>query len=136
MNHVFICVLSLLLVILLSTSTYAAPVSSHIEQDDDYMYNRELIDSLADFTTQIQSWSLQKLFEALKANKEDINAAAFVQVLFDSQTQDATDQRAFENEGNGVLMAAFQSLPEKAQAQLIFSLGIPALLGLATSLLG
>ena len=124
------CVLSVLLGTLVSTGTYAIPVSSRIEE-----YNQELIDHLANLKAHVQSPSVRKLLKAVKENTEDVNVAVFAQNLLDSQSQDMTDQNAFGDKEVDAVLAAFQSLPAIAKVQTFISCIVPSIFALGIGFL-
>lgn len=130
MNSAIPCLVCVLLVTFVSTGTYAIPVNSRtLKRSTDN--NQQFLDHLVNLKAHIQSPSVRKLLEAVKVNTEDANVAAFVQDLLNSQAQDVTGQSAaFGTEQADAVIALFQSLPEEAQAQLIFSVGIPLIISI------
>lgn len=117
MKSDIICGLCVLLgtLIILFTATYAIPVNTD--------RNQRLMDHLANLKPHVQSPLVRKLLEAVKESTEDVKVAVFVQDLLDSQAQNVTDLdwSSFGWKEAVAAFAALQSLPEMAQAQLIFS---------------
>ncbi len=125
MKSAVICGLCVLLGALIFTATYAIPLNTDRSQ--------RLMDHLANLKAHAQSPLVRKLLEAVKENAEDVKVAMFVQDLLDqSQAQGVTsDQSAVFGRKEAVAaFAAFQSLPEMAQAQVILTglLAAPILL--------
>ena len=117
MKSAVICRLCVLLGTLIFTATYAIPVSK--EYTD---HNLQMMAHLANLKAHAQSPFVRNLLEAVEENTEDVNVAMFVQNLLDlSQAQDMTGQSAFGRKEAEAAFATFQSLPEMAQAQLIFT---------------
>jgi hypothetical protein len=111
-NSAVICIVCVLLGTLVSTGTYAIPVSSRIEDYTDR--SQELIDHLANLKAHAQHPLVRKLLEAVKETTEDVNVAVFVQNLLDqSQAQDVTDQAesTFGDKEAEAVLAAAKSLP-------------------------
>ena len=133
MNSAVICVLCVLFGTLVSTGTYAIPVSSHIEQYSDH--NQELMDHLANLKAHVQSPSVRKLLKAVKENTEDANVAVFVQNLLDSQAQDMTGQNALGDKEVDAILATFQSLPAIAKVQTFVSCIVPSIFALGIGFL-
>ena len=120
---------------LIFTATYTIAVS------EEYTHrNQQLMGHLANLKAHAQSPLVRNLLETMEENTEDVNVAMFVQDLLDlSQAQDMTDQSAFGRKEAEAAFATFQSLPEKAQAQLIFTtlaaLAVPIAVALFLGLL-
>ena len=105
-------IFGILLVTLISTGTYAIPVSSRIENYTNR--NQELINHLANLKAHAQSPLVRKLLEAVMENTEDVNVAVFVQNLLDqSQAQDVTEQTTFGDKEAEALLAAAKTLPPR-----------------------
>ena len=132
MKSAVVCGVCVLLGALIFTATYAIPINTDRSQ--------RLIDHLASLKAHAQSPLVRNLLEAVKENTEDENIAVFVQDLLDqSQAQGATDQSAvFGRKEAEAAFAAFQSLPEMAQAQLVFTtialVAVPIILAIVTAL--
>jgi hypothetical protein len=133
MKSAVICGLCVLLGTLIFTATHAIPVNSDRNQ-------HQLMDHLANLKAHAQSPLVRKLLEAVKENTEDVKVAVFVQELLDqSQARGVTDQSAVFGRKEAVAaFAAFQSLPEMAQAQLVFTsialIAVPIILAIVTAL--
>ena len=134
MKSAVICGLCVLLGTLIFTATYAIPVSKqHADR------NQQLMDHLTNLKAHAQFPLVRNLLEAVKENTEDVNVAVFVQNLLDlSQAQGTTDQSTFGRKEAEAAFAAFQSLPEMAQAQLVFTtialIAAPIILAVVTCL--
>ena len=103
----------ILLGTLVSTGTYAIPVSSRIEDYTDR--SQELINHLANLKAHAQSPLVRQLLEAVMENTEDVNVAVFVQNLLDqSEAQDVTEQTTFGDKEVVAIMAAAGTLPPRA----------------------
>lgn len=120
---------------LVFTPMYANPVS---EQRTDR--SQQLMDHLVNLKAHVQSPLVRKLLEAVKesASAEDANVAVFIQNLLDSQSHDINDQNTFGRKEAEAAFVVFQSLPEVAQAQLVFTtltlIAVPVILAIVSCL--
>ena len=75
----------------------------------------------------------------MKTQSEDENVAAFIQAIRKFQTTEATDQSqsVYERELNEVhvVIAAYQSLPEKARVQIVFVTIFGLIIGLIAGII-
>ena len=132
MKSGIVCGVCALLGALVFTATYAIPINTDRSQ--------RLIDHLANLKAHAQSPLVKNLLEAVKENAEDENVAVYVQDLLDqSLVQGATDQSAvFGRKEAEAAFAAFQSLPEMAQAQVVFTtvalIAVPIVIAIVTAL--
>ena len=115
MKSAVICGICALLGALVFTATYANPDRS-----------QQLMDHLANLEAHAQSPLVRKLLEAVMENTEDENVAVFVQGLIHQSTAQTNPSAAFGRKEAAAAFGTFQSLPEMAQAQFIFT--IPLLL--------
>ena len=125
MKSAVICGICALLGALVFTATYANPDRS-----------QQLMDHLANLEAHARSPLVRKLLEAVMENTEDENVAVFVQDLLDQSLAQGMNDKprggptnlgpAFGRKEAAAAFGTFQSLPEMAQAQFIFT--IPLLL--------
>ena len=118
MKSAVICGICALVGALVFTATYANPDR-----------NQQLMDHLANLEAHAQSPLVRTLLEAVMENTEDENVAVFIQGLIHRSpwpAQTKSPSAAFGRKEAAAAFGTFQSLPEMAQAQFIFT--IPLLL--------
>ena len=120
MKSAVICGICALVGALVFTATYANPDRS-----------QRLMDHLANLEAHAQSPLVRTLLEAVMENTEDENVAVFVQDLLDqslARGETGKPSAAFGRKEAAAAFGTFQSLPEVAQAQFIFTIPLLILL--------
>ena len=128
MKSAVICGICALVGALVFTATYANPDRS-----------QQLMDHLANLEAHAQSPLVRTLLEAVMENTEDENVVVFVQYLLDqSLARGETDKpsAAFGRKEAAAAFGTFQSLPEMAQTQFIFTIPLLLLLFCCRPLIG
>ena len=128
MKSAVICGICALVGALVFTATYANPDRS-----------QRLMDHLANLEAHAQSPLVRTLLEAVMENTEDENVAVFVQDLLDqslARGETGKPSAAFGRKEAAAAFGTFQSLPEMAQTQFIFTIPLLLLLCCCRPLLG